>query len=195
MIDKRVIKTKTNIKNTLKKLILDKPYEKITVTEICNVAKTSRITFYTYYDDKNSVVEEIFDDYMKEATKDYYILEEKNNKEKSPIKGYYNVLDAILDLYYNNLEFFAYTNSFINPYLYSSFYSHTFTIATSYIEKHSNDFKPKYSTKLTAILICNSLWGVINEFHANNADEEEVRKSVRSIYADILNSDIFTIVK
>lgn len=195
MIDKRILKTKANIKGTLKKLILEKPYDKITVTEICNAAKTSRITFYTYYDTKNAVVEEIFDDYMQEATRDYYALEEANNKENSPVQGYYHVLDAILDLYYNNLEFFAYTDSFINPYLYSSFYSHTFTIATNYIEKHSNDLKPKYSTKLTAILICNSLWGVINEFHANKIAEKEVRESVRSIYADILNSDIFTIVK
>lgn len=192
MIDKRVIKTKTNIKNALISLIGEKSYDKITVTEICKAAKTSRITFYTYYSDKNAVVEDMFDFYMQEATKDYYAMEASSNPKRIPLKSYHHVLEAIINLYYNNLEFFAYTESFINPYLYSAFFNHTLKIAEDYIGRHSNSIKPKYSVKLTAILVCNSLWGVINEFHANDLSEAEVREHVNSIYSDLLRSNLFT---
>lgn len=39
------------------------PFEKISVTEICNQGLVSRITFYAHYDDKYKLVEEMFADY------------------------------------------------------------------------------------------------------------------------------------
>ena len=49
-MDKRILKTKRNLKQTLLSMMDEKPFEKIGVTELCNRAETSRITFYTYYD-------------------------------------------------------------------------------------------------------------------------------------------------
>ena len=36
------------------------PFEKITVTELCRAADVSRITFYTYYDDKYALADRLF---------------------------------------------------------------------------------------------------------------------------------------
>ena len=66
MEDKRVIKTKRNLKRTMIEMICDMPFEKITVSELCRLGETSRITFYTHYDDKYDLAEEIFGDYVKD---------------------------------------------------------------------------------------------------------------------------------
>lgn len=62
MEDKRIIKTKKYLKDTLIELLDEMPFEKITVTMLCQKADISRITFYSHYDDKYDLVEDIFQD-------------------------------------------------------------------------------------------------------------------------------------
>lgn len=52
MEDKRITKTKRNIKATLTALLQEMPFEKISVAEICRRGDISRITFYAHYEDK-----------------------------------------------------------------------------------------------------------------------------------------------
>lgn len=70
-MDKRVVKTKRTIKRTLVELLATMPFEKITVTELCRAADVSRITFYTYYDDKYALADELFRDDMAKAEERY----------------------------------------------------------------------------------------------------------------------------
>ncbi len=68
-IDLRVIKTKEAIHNTFRSMILEMPYEKINVKDLCIRAKINRKTFYTYYLDLNDLLEtfqnEIADAFLK----------------------------------------------------------------------------------------------------------------------------------
>ena len=50
--DRRILKTKKNLKRTLIELLSQKAFEQISVKELCETAQTSRITFYTHYNDK-----------------------------------------------------------------------------------------------------------------------------------------------
>ncbi len=77
--DKRVAKTKRNLKETMIELLQEMPFEKITVTELCRRGETSRITFYTYYEDKYALVNEMFADYIQEADQNYHDLQARNN--------------------------------------------------------------------------------------------------------------------
>ena len=67
MEDKRIRKTKKNLKQTLIALLGQKPFEQITVTELCKSADTSRITFYAHYNDKYELAAEVFQDMLKLA--------------------------------------------------------------------------------------------------------------------------------
>ena len=67
MEDKRIIKTRRNIKSTMIRILQTKPFEKITVSELCREGQISRITFYTYYDDKYALIDEMVADYIREA--------------------------------------------------------------------------------------------------------------------------------
>ena len=191
MEDKRIIKTKKNLKNTMIELLRTVPFEKITVSEICRVAQTSRITFYTYYEDKYALTEEMFTDYTNEAIADYTRLQSENNCPKNAMQGYYNMLECIINLYYNNIEFFSHAQPEKNPYLYTSFSRHVFSNVENYIELHKKQMPPKYSSLQTAALLCHGIWGVINEAYRHVKSKEELQSSVMGMYGDILRSDIF----
>ena len=48
-VDLRVLKTEEAIKRTFKEMLLEMPYEKITIKELCERAIINRKTFYLHY--------------------------------------------------------------------------------------------------------------------------------------------------
>ena len=60
--DRRVIRTKTAIREALKTLLTQKRMEEITVTELACLAGVNRKTFYNYYSGVYSVMDEIEDE-------------------------------------------------------------------------------------------------------------------------------------
>lgn len=60
MEDKRIKKTKKNLKATLIAMLNQMSFEQITITELCRQSDTSRITFYKHYNDKYALADEIF---------------------------------------------------------------------------------------------------------------------------------------
>lgn len=58
----RVEKTKKNISLALYALLLRKPYEEISVSDICKKAAVSRVSFYHYYDKKDDILIQFSDE-------------------------------------------------------------------------------------------------------------------------------------
>lgn len=195
MEDKRIIKTKRNIKETMIRLLQTTSFEKITVTQLCKEGETSRITFYTYYEDKYALIEEMFSGYVEEAVADYYQLQAANNPKREALYGYYHMLECILNLYARHNAFFIQATPDRNPYLYSAFFHHIFASVENYIISHSKYLKPQYSSRQTAALLCNGLWGVINECYSISDNLTELRENVMAMYRDILRSDLFIVQK
>lgn len=63
--DLRVQKTVEAIQSTFKRLLLEKPYEKITVKELCERARINKKTFYRYYETLDFLLAEAQGTYMK----------------------------------------------------------------------------------------------------------------------------------
>lgn len=59
MTDLRIVKTRTNIKNSLIDLLAEKNVSKITVTELSEKAMINRKTFYRHYNTVQDVVDDI----------------------------------------------------------------------------------------------------------------------------------------
>ncbi|MBR3298123.1 MAG: TetR/AcrR family transcriptional regulator [Clostridia bacterium] len=57
--DLRVIKTIEGIKTAFEQLICEKDYEKITVKELCELARINKKTFYTYYETLDALLSEM----------------------------------------------------------------------------------------------------------------------------------------
>ena len=59
--DKRVIKTKRDLRNALADLLKKKSYSNITVCDVCEEAQINRMTFYKHYIDKADLLNDLFD--------------------------------------------------------------------------------------------------------------------------------------
>mgnify|MGYP002921717934 CR=1 FL=1 len=63
--DRRTLYTRMVVKESLLKLLAEKDYGDITVADICREAELNRGTFYLHYNNILQVVEELFDDALK----------------------------------------------------------------------------------------------------------------------------------
>ncbi len=190
--DKRVLKTKKNLKNTFINLLLNKPFDKITIKELCEISDTSRITFYAHYKDKYDLIEDISKDMVGIAKAEYQRLQSENNQEKNSIKSYCNFLDCVLNVYYDNFEFFSHISSYENPYLNFAFYEYILKYLKIHTQKRSNFLKPKYSLRKIAGFLCYGCLGFIKESNDKKSSKETVRKEIREILKRILESEVLT---
>ncbi len=192
MEDKRIIKTKRSLKTAMIQMLEREDFEHISITELCRTADVSRITFYSHYNDKYALVDDIFDDMLRDGMEDYYTRQRENNPSRRLAAGYVNMLDSILELYYRRFDFFQHTNPEKNPYLASRLYS----IVLEMVEIHTSHLKKrlklKYSPKKIAGFVCYGLLGFVNESHEENTPLEQIGQECRQLLTDLLKSGILT---
>jgi AcrR family transcriptional regulator len=193
MEDRRIVKTKRILKQTMIELLAEKPFEQITVTELCQTAATGRITFYAHYTDKYELVDELFRDMLEQATADYYRMQKENNPGNEPAASFCNLLDAILNLYNGQYAFFSHTHADENPYLYYSFYRYIVKAVERHIRRRLAVLRPRYTPGQLAGFLCNGLWGFISESHAEKRDRETVRREARGLLEDLLRAQILAV--
>lgn len=99
-MDKRIVKTKQRICDAFLSLIKEKPYSKITISEIAKIANIERKTFYLHYnciedvylDIESSIINEL------EGEANKYI-----NSPNYQIRNIYYNLNTVIN---NNMDFF-----------------------------------------------------------------------------------------
>lgn len=192
MEDKRIVKTKKSLKNAMIRMLEKKDFEHISITELCRRADVSRITFYSHYNDKYALLDDIFEDMLQLGTEDYYRRQKENNPSGKLAAGYVNMLDAILEVYYDRFDFFQHTNPEKNPYLASRLNS----IILETVEMHTLHVRKKlplkYSPKKIAGFVCFGMLGFVNESHEENTPLEEIRQEARVLLTDLIKSGILT---
>ena len=192
MEDKRIAKTKKNLKNAMIAMLGEKDFEHITITELCRAAEISRITFYSHYSDTYALLDEIFDDMLKLGTEDYYRRQRENNPTGRLAAGYVNMLDAILQLYSDRFDFFRHTDPEKNPYLASRLYS----IVLETVEQHTLHVKKrmrlKYSPRKIAGFVCFGMFGFVNESREENTPMDELLPQARVLLTDLIRSGSLT---
>ena len=107
-IDLRIIKTKKSIYDAFISLMSEKTFEEIKVSEICERALINRSTFYSHFDDKFTLFDNLISD-MKNN-----LLGELSKKEiTDDTKEYYmDIIKILLDEIDNNKD--IYVASLIN---------------------------------------------------------------------------------
>lgn len=190
MEDKRITKSKNALKATLIELLDEMPFEKIAVTDICNKAKISRITFYNHYSDKYALIDDVFKQYAKLGREVYAKRQDKNNPKSIPSISYCNMLESTLDMYYSNMDFFKHTTPEANPYLAFKFYDVILNIVEEHTMREVFADNLKYSPREIAGFICFGLTGFINEGHKQHLPIATIRKNASQLMRSILKSDI-----
>jgi AcrR family transcriptional regulator len=72
--DRRVIYTKTILTQTLIKLLLIKPFDKVSIAELCKETGITRATFYAHYNSIFELLNEIQNDFMDDVKSDVIAL-------------------------------------------------------------------------------------------------------------------------
>lgn len=190
MEDKRVTKTKSLLKKTLIELLEERPFEQITVKELCQRAYVSRITFYTHYGDKYALVDEIFQDMLALGMENYRQLQAENNPEADPIHSYLNMADAILTLYFDQYPFFCHASPEQNPYLASAFYNEVFKAVELRTRHTARSLRVKYSAEKVTALLCWGMLGFVGAARQEKDPPETIRRETREVLSGILASGV-----
>ena len=193
MEDKRIQKTKRKLRDTFVQMLQTKSFEQITVTELCEAAKMSRITFYAHYNDKYDLLEALMQQMLEDAQADFEKLQRENNPTRQPQKTYNNILDSILNLFELYKDLLKHASQQRNPYIYYSFYQRIYRMVERRIEeaRAHNQLAPQLASRKFSSFICTGLWAYINECNHEQNDLEQIRRETHTILNGIMGSEIF----
>ena len=85
--DRRTRYTRQVIKEAFLKLLEEKEYPKITVTELCRLADINRGTFYLHYYDTADVLDDILNEILKETTSELLLSLLRSPAQQRPLSG------------------------------------------------------------------------------------------------------------
>jgi AcrR family transcriptional regulator len=190
--DRRIRKTKQELKDAMLALLDEKPFEKISVTELCEKASVSRITFYTHYGSKYDLVNEYFDDMEAWAEKRFQMLQEDNNPRWAPNPGFCNMFDAIIDMYMENYNFFKHIMLTDNQYLFFQFYKYLLENVEGYVSRYKDVLKPKYSLRRVASFLCIGMWGFVRAGIEEKDPPEKIRGESRELIGEMMRSGLLS---
>lgn len=94
--DLRIVKTKKALYETLLKLLAQKPFEEIKVSDICEEALVNRSTFYAHFSDKYELLAQYI-----EVLKESLLNELNTNEHISNTRDYYL---KMLEIFLNHAE-------------------------------------------------------------------------------------------
>lgn len=69
--DRRIIRTRNNLKKAMMELLKEKNFKDISITEISKSARCNRVTFYSHYENSTQLLADIFQDYLNELAQHY----------------------------------------------------------------------------------------------------------------------------
>ena len=190
-MDKRVIKTKHNLKQALRDLLQEKAFDKITVTEICSTANTSRITFYTHYDDKYNLLEDLFKDREQEMKVSFEKLQLQNNRSDDPLKSYQNLLEVFINTFYGNFNFFHSSPIENNMDLMFLYYNFMTSHIASFEEKYKDQMVSRFPGKQMSAFWALGIFGFIHQADEMNYPIEEIKADAKILIGNIVNSEIY----
>ena len=189
-MDKRIEKTKHMIKSAMLNLMKKKSFNKITVKEICDNAFTSRITFYTYYENKNELVEDIAADIKDEIMTHYEQLQIKNNASNNIIQAHINIIDSILETEQKYFDNTGYTPHTISPEMQLYYFEYIKQFVAD-IETRLVRINPDYPEKLFSAFLAGGVWAYIGEAEASGRSLQDTRNEVKSLLTEILKSKLY----
>lgn len=188
-MDKRILKTKKALKESLIDLLKKKNFDSVKITEICENALVSRNTFYNYYADKYALLAECFGDYEEIFLEEFDERQKKNNPGHDMEKSFLNLVDTFLDT-----EELTHSISVLSSFdLTAMYYRTMMNILEKYEGRYSDYINPEYDLKQLNSFFVLGFWGFI---HAMPKEEEDVtREKTRKLILDLLKSPIFQIQK
>lgn len=184
--------SKRDIRKECKKVMFDlmreTSVEQITVTQICQAAGISRVTFYIYYDDKYMLQDDYFNDLWDSVITSY---KEKIGDSRDPLDSFLSFYMSIIHVYYFNLEVFCHTAVESERNLNVRYYHNIQDYTESLLKDFSDQLRPYFSLRETSSILCSCLLSFFNELKKDNLTEEGMAERFSDLIRMILRSELF----
>ena len=184
--------SKRDIRKECKKVMLqllhDTSVEQITVTQICQAAGISRVTFYIYYDDKYMLLEDFFDDLWASVLVSY---KERLRDRTDPADTFLSFYMSIIHLYYSNLEVFAHSVAEADRNLNVRYYQYIQNYTESLLKEFSDQLRPYFSLQETSSILCHGMLGFFKVLKKDNPTEEAMEERFSDLLRMMLRSELF----
>ncbi|MFJ7981542.1 TetR/AcrR family transcriptional regulator [Lysinibacillus xylanilyticus] len=175
--DRRIIRTKNEIKQAFFSLLSEKNFEAITVRDITELANINRGTFYLHYVDKYNLLEqyenEIFEKFnaILDATTNLDLDINQFKQERLP------VMVQILQVFYEEADFLKLIlgpNG--DPYFYEKMRQFFVRYFNAYLGNRTDKSKWRFPIELTLAYNSNAILGVITYWlqHDMQQSPEEI---------------------
>jgi len=179
------------LKHVMLEMMDEMPFDRITVKEICSRANASRVTFYTWYDDKYDLLEDYFTDLQQTASGDFDELQKKNNPENSALKSFENLLDCIMNLYRSSYAFFKHMGRGRDEEIFSRCSRKILQYFELFTDEYMNELHPVFGSRETSAFLCSGLWKFADAEITQGKPSGQIRKDAGKLLAILLHSDLF----
>ncbi len=190
-MDKRILKTKNNLKQTLLRMMEEKPFEKIGVTELCRRAQTSRITFYTYYGDKYELLQELYQDMQDEMEVRFCELQKENNPFDEAFKSYHNLVQAVIEKYDTHMDFYKHMKPVESQELWKTYYAFALKHLEEFKDNYSDRIRMKHPSRQICVSLLLGFWGFLITGYSEGMPSKEIEENALSLIDDMIGSGVY----
>lgn len=191
MTDKRILKTKQALKLTLIEMMKEQSFQKIKVKDLCERANTSKLTFYTHYDDKYALLHDVAADMEREVFIKYQELQAQDPSENSIVKHNQSLLKAVIAVADKYDKIFVTAKNEQSHTFFMYFYD---VLVNAFCDKEkwmSPVVKSNYPITLLSAFLVIGMWGYSNAANKLGMSEEERHEQLFRLATDLSNSDLF----
>ena len=188
--DVRVLKSKRDLRNGLLSLLNERPFEKITVGDICERAMINKMTFYKHYSDKYALIDDCLrsialDIYRKSVAK---ISESKGDAVSMLTTFFSDVLDECIDKKNIILTLASGNNSLASVIIKSSIEK----LVEALVIRITEGQKPKYDVRVISTFFTGGFSDLVLAWLEGNSpyNKEDFVNNSRKLFTDLLYSGV-----
>ena len=181
------------IKNALVTLLGKSEFSKISVTDICREAGLSRVTFYLWYDSKDALLNDYFQDIVNEGLQ-YYRQIRQSRPDESVRSDFQSLLETIFYLASRYHEFVSHLFSRTgqeDPVLYSRFNAMVMKEVTDLTREHSNQIARPLTMSETATFLASGLNSMIRKDLNSGMQPAAVHAHASAMLDHVLSAGLF----
>lgn len=188
--DIRILKTKRDLRAGIVSLLKNRPFEKITVCDICEQSIINRMTFYKHYMDKKDLLEDVI-----KVTKNKFLVGDFSDDEayeypaKTLTLAFTKTVNSCIESKDELIAIGEYDKNLIWQIVYKPLEDAVRRVVKLYDER----VKPsKFPTELVSVFICGGLLKLIDRtIKKEESFTEEGEKLVESFFNQIFTSNTF----
>ncbi len=188
--DRRIVKTKRELKRALIELLKEKPFERVSVKEICERSSTSRITFYAHYKDKYELLNDLFADFSERVQTSCSDDFECGDSREDVVVFLKKLLHSVIGCVYENSFLVKVINSAENPYLAFAFKCYITDVTEKLLELLSQKFKCKYTSAEASAFVRGGFVSLFSAAFEAACSREALEKKIGRLIEDLVRSDV-----